>query len=112
MTVVEPHVTTSRGLRPSLRFHRLQHDTQRARILPAGRQDGVGSVCYAWRTPQHMNLNSSAAAGRAAMSADRASFGNLLRRLRSAAALSQEDLAERAGLSRNGISDLERGARQ
>jgi predicted ATPase/transcriptional regulator with XRE-family HTH domain len=46
------------------------------------------------------------------MSADRASFGNLLRRLRSAAALSQEELAERAGLSRNGISDLERGARQ
>jgi transcriptional regulator with XRE-family HTH domain len=39
-------------------------------------------------------------------------FGDLLRRLRSAAALSQEALAERAGLSRSGISDLERGARQ
>jgi predicted ATPase/DNA-binding XRE family transcriptional regulator len=37
------------------------------------------------------------------------SFGELLRRLRSAAALSQEALAERAGLSRNGVSDLERG---
>src|SRR5690349_21504567 len=36
-------------------------------------------------------------------------FGELLRRLRNAAALSQEELAERAGLSRNGISDLERG---
>src|SRR5215213_6681864 len=36
-------------------------------------------------------------------------FGELLRQLRNAAALSQEELAERAGLSRNGISDLERG---
>jgi predicted ATPase/transcriptional regulator with XRE-family HTH domain len=39
------------------------------------------------------------------------SFSSLLRRLRSAASLSQEDLAERAGLSKRGISDLERGAR-
>ena len=39
-------------------------------------------------------------------------FGDLLRRLRSAASLSQEELAERAGLSRRGISDLERGARR
>jgi transcriptional regulator with XRE-family HTH domain len=46
------------------------------------------------------------------MSADRVSFGVLLHRQRSAAGLSQEALAERAGLSRNGISDLERGARQ
>jgi predicted ATPase/transcriptional regulator with XRE-family HTH domain len=46
------------------------------------------------------------------MSADRVSFGEVLRRLRSGAALSQEALAERAGLSKRGISDLERGARQ
>lgn len=38
-------------------------------------------------------------------------FGALLRRFRLAAGLSQEQLAERAGLSRRGISDLERGAR-
>jgi predicted ATPase/transcriptional regulator with XRE-family HTH domain len=39
------------------------------------------------------------------------SFGDLLRRLRVAAGLTQEELAERAGLSRRGIADLERGAR-
>jgi predicted ATPase/DNA-binding XRE family transcriptional regulator len=39
------------------------------------------------------------------------SFGDLLRRLRLAAGLTQEELAERAGLSRRGITDLERGAR-
>src|SRR5215472_9729288 len=38
-------------------------------------------------------------------------FGVLLRRYRAAAGLSQEALAERAGLSRRGIADLERGAR-
>ena len=40
------------------------------------------------------------------------SFGDLLRQLRSAASLSQEELAERAGLSVRGISDLERDLRQ
>ena len=43
------------------------------------------------------------------MSESRRTFGDVLRRLRSAAALSQEELAERAGLSRSGISHLERG---
>src|SRR5215218_7790410 len=38
-------------------------------------------------------------------------FGELLRRYRLAAALTQEELAERAGVSTRGISDLERGAR-
>jgi predicted ATPase/DNA-binding XRE family transcriptional regulator len=36
-------------------------------------------------------------------------FGHLLRQARTAAAFSQEQLAERAGLSARGISDLERG---
>jgi transcriptional regulator with XRE-family HTH domain len=40
-----------------------------------------------------------------------ASFGELLRQFRIAAGLSQEALAELAGLSAHGISDLERGAR-
>jgi predicted ATPase/class 3 adenylate cyclase len=39
-------------------------------------------------------------------------FGELLRRARQAAGLTQEELAERAGLSRRGIADLESGARQ
>ncbi len=38
-------------------------------------------------------------------------FGALLRAHRLAAGLTQEELAEKAGLSRRGISDLERGAR-
>src|SRR3954469_15933387 len=40
------------------------------------------------------------------------SFGEILRRFRIEAALSQEDLAERARLSTRGISDLERGVRR
>jgi len=39
-------------------------------------------------------------------------FGALLRRARLAAGLSQEDLAERAHLSREAISTLERGTRR
>jgi transcriptional regulator with XRE-family HTH domain len=40
------------------------------------------------------------------------SFGGLLQHHRLSAGLSQEELAERAGLSRRGISDLERGLRR
>ena len=40
-----------------------------------------------------------------------APFGARLRRLREAAGLTQEELAQRAGLTARGISDLERGAR-
>ena len=43
------------------------------------------------------------------MRRERSAFGDLLRQFRIGAALSQEALAERAGLSRRGISDLERG---
>ncbi|MGH3146314.1 MAG: helix-turn-helix domain-containing protein, partial [Rubrobacter sp.] len=39
-------------------------------------------------------------------------FGTRLRRLRKAAGLTQEELADRAGLTARGISDLERGARK
>src|SRR5262245_4690830 len=40
------------------------------------------------------------------------SFGELLRQYRVEAGLTQEALAERAGLSRRGIADLERGVRR
>ena len=42
----------------------------------------------------------------------RPAFGDLLRMHRLAAGLTQEGLAERAGLSARGLSDLERGARR
>jgi transcriptional regulator with XRE-family HTH domain len=38
-----------------------------------------------------------------------AAFGDLVRRARVAAGLSQEELAERAGISAHAVSDLERG---
>ena len=45
------------------------------------------------------------------MAADEQGFGALLRALREAAGLSQEELAARAGLSSHAVSALERGAR-
>jgi transcriptional regulator with XRE-family HTH domain len=42
----------------------------------------------------------------------RGAFGVLLKQYRMRAGLAQEELAERAGLSRRGISDLERGERR
>ncbi len=46
------------------------------------------------------------------MNTDRGTFGALLRRYRLNAGISQEELADRAGLSVRGISDLERGVRR
>ncbi len=46
------------------------------------------------------------------MDDDPSAFGAVLRRFRTSAALSQEVLAERAGLSLRGVSDLERGVRR
>lgn len=50
--------------------------------------------------------------GRDVAADDRSSFGQRLRRLREAAGLTQEELAERAGLSAKAIGALERGRRQ
>jgi transcriptional regulator with XRE-family HTH domain len=49
---------------------------------------------------------------RTARAGETESFAELLRRLRVAAGLTQEALAERAGLSYRGIADLERGVRR
>ena len=46
------------------------------------------------------------------MATQHESFGERLRRLREAAGLTQEQLAERAGLSSNAIAALESGRRQ
>jgi predicted ATPase/DNA-binding XRE family transcriptional regulator len=46
------------------------------------------------------------------MSTERGTFGELLRRFRMGGGLTQEALAEKAGLSARGISDLERGSRR
>ena len=43
---------------------------------------------------------------------DTATFGSLLRGYRGMAGFSQDELAELAGVSRRGISDLERGVRR
>jgi transcriptional regulator with XRE-family HTH domain len=43
---------------------------------------------------------------------DQPKFGDLLRRHRLGAGLTQEELAERAGLSARAITDLERGVRR
>ena len=48
---------------------------------------------------------------RATETGEEGSFGELLRRHRLAVGLTQEELAEQAGLSARGIADLERGAR-
>ena len=45
-------------------------------------------------------------------SAQPPTFGQLLKRYRTSAGLTQEALAERAGLSARGISDMERGLRR
>src|SRR5690242_16728588 len=57
-------------------------------------------------------MSRARAIGSCGMSTQHLPFGVLLRRYREAAGLSQEDLAERAGLTAKGIGALERGERQ
>src|SRR6266581_6564005 len=76
------------------------HATHAARPRTAARTGG--SVAGA--------LSSSTSEG--GMEGDQPGFGVLLRRYRMATGLTQEALAERAGLSLRGVSDLERGLRR
>ena len=82
---------------------------------------GEGEAASLRGTEIVLKASGVTALGRAAMLAGRGAratgagpgqFGDLLQRHRLVAGLSQEELAERAGLSRRGISDLERGERR
>lgn len=89
-----PHADTVRRLAEALGLP----GEERARLADAA----IGSVTHAEADSRQVGLRD----------ADKPrSFGALLREHRLAAGLSQEELAERAGLSRRGIADLERGAR-
>ncbi|HET7036085.1 MAG TPA: helix-turn-helix domain-containing protein [Thermomicrobiaceae bacterium] len=78
---------------------------------------GVGRACrlvpavklrYGLRILHRHNRHTEDTSG----AQDEVSFGGLLKLYRSRSGLTQEELAERAGLSARGISDLERGLRQ
>jgi predicted ATPase/DNA-binding XRE family transcriptional regulator len=75
-------------------------EAQRARKLNAMRAKPAGADGYA------------GARKTMATREGRGEFAALLQRYRAAAGVSQQELAERAGLSRRGISDLERGQRR
>src|SRR5262245_20664124 len=60
---------------------------------------------------QHHGRGALSGKGRGTMAAeDQETFANLLRRARRTAGLTQEEVAEQAGLSVHSISNLERGA--
>src|SRR5215211_5265041 len=82
------------------------------RSTDASMRRSCAAVCYACATPrQQPPIDGIATARRPPVPETSASFGDLLRQVRSASSLSQEELAQRSGLSVRGISDLERGAR-
>lgn len=76
-----------------------------ARIVGCGREGCGATEALAWSWLRWRFPGADA-------EQPKTSFGQLLRTLRLARALTQEKLAERAGLSTRGISDLERGARR
>src|SRR5579859_583192 len=78
----------------------------------AGRPTGAACGIMGQAALQRAGVAPGAAMGRTAAAMDMApvlSFGSVLRRHRVAAGLSQDELAERAAVSRRSISDMERG---
>src|SRR5215211_5263128 len=77
-------------------------DTQRPRS--DRRRHGVSAPCYAWAMTYRQSRNE--------VSEHEGSFGARLRGLRKDAGLTQQELAQRAGLSLNAVNALERGVRK
>src|SRR3569833_1743840 len=82
------------------------------------------SPCWSWASasesrevskiwpPRERSVRTDVRGGRAMRrKQDGTDFGSILRRYRAAAGLTQAELAARAGMSRRGIADIERGAR-
>jgi predicted ATPase/DNA-binding XRE family transcriptional regulator len=94
-----PYVATER--RNTSITHAFTHAFARCRFVESSLKSRP-SAMQGSRTPSE---------GATVAAKTRTGFGELLRRYRLAAGLTQEELAERAGVSTRGVSDLERGAR-
>src|SRR5215469_12878714 len=70
---------------------------------------GVVRGAYCWCRVGSAWCRAAAAEGRGAVAEPGLGFAGLLRRLRAGAGLTQEELAEAAGLAPRSVSDLERG---
>src|SRR5262245_66151089 len=85
---------------------------RRSSRLPSVQCAGEGLHTHWTRTRVRNALLSRPRGCRVVDGAEPSYFGELLRRFRIESGLTQEDLAERAGLSARGVQDLERGVRR
>lgn len=86
-------------------MHSEEQEVWNARACYHARDEKAKALCAAlWR-------RATREGGRVMAELATTQFGALLRHHRQAAGLTQEELGERAGLSRRGINDLERGVR-
>jgi ribosome-binding protein aMBF1 (putative translation factor) len=87
---------------------------QRAAIYPSGsgdNRDAAGNILAAFLRCSHRVAGRSTVFRSMVTTDLKTLLGITIRNERSVLGISQEDLAERAGLHRNYVSDLERGAR-